>query len=150
MTGRKVDTMKKIVKGKMYDTQTAKRLGEHCVNSASDFDYLGESLYRKRTGEFFLYGEGGARTKYAHLTEDGHWIYGQDIIPLSYKAACEWAEEHLTADEYQAIFGEVSEDGEDVMLSVRVPAALAETLRREAAQKGTTQQALVVELLRKL
>lgn len=102
--------MKKIINGKKYDTTTAKCMGEWTNNaSRSDFNWCSEMLYRKRTGEFFLYGEGGPMTRYAHCYEDGNWGYGKDIIPLSYEDAQKLAEKHLDADEYEAIFGEVEE-----------------------------------------
>ena len=48
--------MKKIINGKVYDTSTAERVGGWNNNcSTSDFGYCSEDLYRKRTGEFFLF-----------------------------------------------------------------------------------------------
>ena len=47
--------MKKIINGRLYDTGTAKEIG--CYENgygAGDFRYYYESLYRKRTGEYFL------------------------------------------------------------------------------------------------
>jgi len=56
--------MKKIINGKKYDTETATKLGEDCRGYRGDIDFWSEELYRKKTGEFFLYGEGGARSQY--------------------------------------------------------------------------------------
>lgn len=40
--------MKKIIKNRVYDTSTAKKIGEFSNGlSYSDFDYLRETLYRK-------------------------------------------------------------------------------------------------------
>lgn len=102
--------MKKIINGKKYNTETAKRLG-YWENeySTSDFGHVEETLYRKRTGEFFLYGEGGAATSYARQDENGDWVYGEAITPMTEKEAKKWAERHLTPDEYIEIFGEVEE-----------------------------------------
>ena len=48
--------MKKIINGKLYDTDTAKEVfAISCGNGPSDFHYYAEQLYRKRTGEYFLY-----------------------------------------------------------------------------------------------
>lgn len=45
----------------MYNTESATTVAEWCNNlPRSEFDYCEETLYRKRTGEYFLYGEGGA------------------------------------------------------------------------------------------
>lgn len=102
--------MKKIINGKKYDTETAREIGCDGNNlSRRDFKWWTEVLYQKRTGEFFLYGEGGPASRYA-VSADGHgWDSGKQIIPLSEDKARNWAEEHLDADEYEKIFGEVSE-----------------------------------------
>jgi len=139
--------MKKILKGKRYDTDTAKLLGEYSAHPGS-FDYISEELYRKQTGEYFLYGEGGARSKYAEHVEQSTWGPGEAIIPLTPEAAMQWAEEHLTADEYEAIFGPVPEDDSEVMLSVRVPASLKESLDRAKSTTGRTSAEIVAEALR--
>lgn len=101
---------KKIINGKKYDTDTAKKVGKYDNNCLpSDFHYYEEILFQKKTGEFFLYGEGGALSKYSTSLENGWHGDGYKIIPLTTQAAIEWAEEHLDADEYEAIFGEVEE-----------------------------------------
>ena len=56
--------MKKIINGRKYDTETAKEIG-YWSNGypCSDFNHCEETLYLKKTGEYFLYGEGGALTE---------------------------------------------------------------------------------------
>ena len=101
--------MKQIINGKKYNTETAKELGTYS-NSGSwnDFDHFRETLYLKRTGEFFLLGEGGPRTKYAY--SDGNTRSGgAKIIPLTIEEAKAWAERNLSVEEYEEIFGEVEE-----------------------------------------
>ena len=101
---------KKIINGKKYDTETAEKVGRRCSGSStSDFSYWCQTLYRKRTGEFFLYGEGGPMTGYARSCGDNNWGWGDEIIPLTKKKAKQWAEWNLDGDEYEAIFGEVEE-----------------------------------------
>lgn len=101
--------MKKIINGKKYDTETATSVWEYSSNYAcSDYKYYDETLYKKKTGEFFLYGEGGPASKYAQKTIGGY-TGGKEIIPLTEKDAKEWAEERLDCDEYEALFGEVEE-----------------------------------------
>ncbi len=101
--------MKKIINGKKYDTETAEFVGEMDNGlCGTDFDCIAESLYRKKTGEFFVYGQGGARTRYAR--KDGASICGGcEIVPLSEDEAKKWAERYLDADKYEEIFGEVAE-----------------------------------------
>lgn len=99
--------MKKIINGKKYDTDTAKAIGFD-TNCASDFHYWYESLYIKKTGEYFLYGKGGPMSRYCEYIGDCQ-TSGEKIIPMTVEEAKEWAEKHLTADEYEEIFGEVEE-----------------------------------------
>ena len=100
--------MKKILNGKMYNTETAKRIANRSYSNPRDFNYVSETLYRKKTGEFFLYGEGGAMTTYSIRTENG-WSGGDEFIPLSEGKARKWMETYCDADEYIEVFGEPEE-----------------------------------------
>lgn len=139
--------MRKIIKGKMYDTDTAVSIGDWGTGYRSDLDYCGETLYRKRTGEYFVHGEGGARSKYAQ-PDFGGWSGGSAIVPLSYDAAREWAERHLDADTYETEFGKVSEG--EAVVSARVSLAAKRALEREAVRTGETQARVVERLLESL
>lgn len=102
--------MKKIIDGKKYDTETAKRLGFYSnYGSWRDFNHFEETLYQKKTGEFFLFGEGGPLTRYAESCGDNSFSGGSRIIPLTEEKAKAWVEKNLSADEYEALFGEVEE-----------------------------------------
>ena len=140
--------MKKIISGKVYDTKTAKEVGFY-ANSADrrDFSQYEETLYQKRTGEFFLHGEGGPMTKYAVSQGQNSWSGGSKIIPLNYDAAREWAEKHLDADEYEAIFGEVAEDESRTQLCLSISTSAAETIRRKAQEAGITVSAYIESLI---
>lgn len=102
--------MKKIINGKKYDTDTAREMG-HWDNGRlySDFGYMEETLYLKKTGEYFLHGEGGPATKYADYLCENTTSYGEAIIPLDEDEAKSWAEQRLDCDNYERIFGEVEE-----------------------------------------
>lgn len=91
--------MKKIINGKVYDTATAKKAG-YWSNGLGyrDFGWKEETLYRKKTGEFFLHGEGGPATNYAERM-DNTWSNGERIMPMTFSEAKVWAEEHLDADD---------------------------------------------------
>lgn len=102
--------MKKIINGRMYNTETAKFIAcRDNGRSCSDFSYMEEALYRKRTGEFFLYGEGGAMSKYSVSYGDNSWGGGSEIIPLTEEKAKKWLERYADADIYIELFGEVEE-----------------------------------------
>lgn len=141
--------MKKIINGKKYDTDTAERIGYwENIPDVRDFSQYSEDLYRKKTGEFFLHGEGGPMTKYARSRGQNEWSGGEEIIPLSYESARKWAEEKLDADDYEKVFGEVAEDESRKAVTLSLAADTAETLRREAAKKGVSMSALVEELIK--
>ena len=137
--------MKKIIRGKKYDTDTATAIGWIDNNlSPRDFGYFYEELYRKRTGEYFLYGKGGPVSKYGERCGNA-WSGGTDIIPLTYDEARQWAEGNLDADTYEAEFGAVVEDESRVCVSLSLSAAGLERARRAASARGVSLSALVDE-----
>ena len=101
--------MKKIIAGKKYDTNTAKILGSAGYSHPGDFSFWTEQLYRKRTGEFFLYGVGGPMSKYSRSVDCNTFTGGEEIIPLTVKEAQKWAEKYLEVEEYELIFGACEE-----------------------------------------
>lgn len=140
--------MKKIINGKLYDTETAHEIGSWSNTwDVRDFHRICETLYRKRTGEYFLHGEGGPMTQYARSTGSNSWTGGEQITPLSYGKAREWAEEHLTVEEYAEAFGLPDEDAEDEALNVMIPARLMARIRQEAAGRGMSLTDYVREKL---
>lgn len=139
--------MKRIINGKVYDTDKARECGSDSYSNSRDFNHWSETLYQKRTGEFFLHGSGGPMSRYAERVEQNMWSGGQQLIPLSYDKARQWAEEHLTGDEYESIFGEVSEDAEDVYLHLRVSAATDAKLRRIAGEQGISITAALEKIV---
>ena len=141
--------MKKIINNKVYDTETAQELASWASTwDTPDFYHVCETLYRKRTGEYFLYGAGGPMTQYARTIGQNEWSGGEKIIPLSAENARNWAEEHLDGDEYESIFGLPDEDADPVMLSVMLPADLSALIRQKAVEKGISLTAYVEWALR--
>ena len=135
--------MKKIINGKAYDTTTAKEMAMYSSpGSSRDFNHYTETLYLKKTGEYFLHGVGGPATRYAETIGQNQWSGGERVIPMSYQAAREWAEKHLDGDEYEAIFGAVVEEEGRERSPGRYPARCCR-LRREAQETGVTVGALV-------
>lgn len=143
--------MKKIISQRRYNTDGATLIGKYDNHvSPRDIDYFEERLYRKINGEFFIHGIGGAATRYASSDGDNHWTAGEKLVPISTVEAMDWVEAHLTAEDYERTFGAI-EDGEDgamVKVSIRIPIASAERLRRRAMGDGTTTQQLLYDLLK--
>lgn len=137
--------MKKIINGKLYSTDTAREVGGWCnAGNWRDFSHMEETLYCKRTGEYFLFGEGGPMTQYAQSCGNSGWTGGKRIMPMTAKEAREWAEEKLTVDEYEEEFGDVSEgDDTRVSLTISLTAAEADRIRKEAREQGVTISALI-------
>lgn len=147
--GGKEKSMKKIIGGKLYDTEKAKELGAwRNAGSWRDFSHKEETLYRKKTGEFFLHGQGGPMTNYAEATGANSWSGGERIMPLTFQEARKWAEEKLQADEYEAIFGEVVEDESKATVCYNLSIAAAETVKRRAAELGISASAYIESLIK--
>ncbi len=141
--------MYKVINGKRYNTDTAQLMGECSYGCPGDLDYTSEELYRKQTGEFFLYGEGGANSIYREEISMNSWSGGEQITPLSYAEAQKWAEEHLSGEEYDRIFGAVDDSDEKRTVAIRLTAGSAEKLKRLAAQTGTNASEVIEELIAK-
>lgn len=139
--------MRKVIKGKLYDTDTARECGSCGHHAVSDFKWYREALYQKKTGEFFLFGEGHAASPYARSCSDGTRGPGEKIIPLAYEAARQWAEDNLDAEAYEAIFGEVVEDDSRIAVNLSLAANVAEKARRAAAERGMSLSAYVEGLI---
>ena len=140
--------MVKIIGGKKYNTDTAEKVGGYWNGlSPRDFGSCSETLYKKRTGEFFLYGEGGPMTKYRVCIDSNSWSGGEKIIPMTFDEARQWAEEHLGTDEYEAAFGEVSEDGETKGVMYSLPVSAIEKVKRKATEKRCSASQIISELI---
>ncbi len=72
--------MKKIICKKEYDTETSTIVEKRTFGNFGDADGYEETLYVTESGNYFLYVNGGAESKYAK----------EDIKRMSAKAASEW------------------------------------------------------------
>jgi len=125
--------MKKIINNKVYDTETAKLLGRADNGCGyNDFNWVRESLFRKKTGEYFLFGEGGANTRYAESVGSNSWSGGWAIFPFTVERAREWAENNLSADDYENIFGIIPEGEERQSINICLPNEAVEAMNLEA------------------
>jgi predicted DNA binding CopG/RHH family protein len=113
-----------------------------------DFHYFEETLYQKRSGEFFLYGLGGPASKYAEYNGNG-WEMGEKIMPMTVSEAKEWAEKNLDADEYETIFGDVSEASDTKRtVTFSLTEDVIEKIRMNAANSGVTMSDYIASLVR--
>ena len=96
--------MRKIINRKMYNTETATRLGIYHICRHGRFNYCKEALYQKKNGEFFLMGKGGAASKYGEQVGTNEWSSGATIIPYSKEEAKDWLKEYGDAEVYRELF----------------------------------------------
>ncbi|MEA4998854.1 MAG: hypothetical protein VB087_05615 [Candidatus Limiplasma sp.] len=138
--------MKMIIASKTYDTETAKPLGDWQRGSRADRGFISETLYQKKTGEYFLHGEGGSRSRYAQRVAPNTWHNGERIIPMGAEEAHAWAETHLTENAFDKVFGANAHDEPLTPVLLRLKPDLAEKLLA-AAQAQRCQPADVAEAL---
>jgi hypothetical protein len=105
-------TMRKIIDGLAYDTETAEFICEISRQAATlsrtDFGWEDTSLYRTKKGAFFIAGEGGAKSRWNRPVCDGV-TGGEGLTLVSVEDAKALVERHTTADRYEATFGKVEE-----------------------------------------
>jgi hypothetical protein len=87
--------MKRVIDGLRYDTKTATKV-EAWSNDlpSSDFGSCEETLYRTKNGRYFIYGDGGAMTRWATPVGNNGWGGGSGIVPVAAAEALSWLEDH--------------------------------------------------------
>lgn len=140
--------MKEIINGMLYDTATAKHLGEwRSTPNSSSPDYCVLTLYQKANGEFFLVCSGEGAEHYICHISDGLAGRSKNILPLSLEDAAEWAEDFLTADEYVAAFGKVSEDDGYMSTYLLLPSEAAAKAQEAAIVAGIDFSGYIEKLI---
>ena len=137
--------MKKVINGSLFDTATAAKIGKWNNGIyGNDFDMMAETLYRTKSGKYFLYGEGGPHTRYGvwHGNSGG---FGEKIMLMPFIEAQKWAEEHLDGDEYIAAFGE-PEEGK-TQKSIWLKNDTIKQIEMVQAERGGTMSEIVEALI---
>ena len=103
--------MKKIIDGKIYDTETATEIADWSNSyGLSDFKHCSETLYKTTKGAYFVYGEGGANSRWAEPVGNMRG-YGDGIQPMNPAEALGWCETHdVDADVIAAEFTDLIEE----------------------------------------
>ncbi len=115
--------MKRVFRGRSYDTDKAERI-------AQDDD---EILYRKKTGEYFLY-KTGIDSSAA-------------IAPLSYDEAREWADDHMSIFISCKYFFDIARKGTKAPLQLAFDKGVIELMKRVSVERGVTISELVEKLV---
>ncbi|MCM1508254.1 MAG: hypothetical protein NC177_14170 [Ruminococcus flavefaciens] len=128
--------MEKTLKGKMFSTETAKFLGRADMFGISD-----DSLYMKKTGDFFLH-------KKFHAS--GIYSEHEEIAPMSYKEAQKWTYQFLGVEAYYEVFVKPLENTSNkssTLLSLS-DSSIA-WLRKKAGETGIPMSEIVDSLIKK-
>lgn len=127
--------MRKVINGITCDTDHAQQLGSARSGRIGDPRHWSEALYRKRAGDYFLYCEGGAASRYSVATAHaGHRIGGRTIVLLTPEEARSWAKRHLSAEKYaEAFTGQ--EPPRSLGIRLQFPPDIADRIRAAAARK---------------
>lgn len=149
--------MKKRIGTLIYNTSTAKPIGEYENNfGKADFKYYYEKLYKKRTGEYFLYGEGNAGSKYAETAfgDQNARTAGEKIIPLTYKQAQSWFEKANNSDPnlatdavYDHEFGKIKTTDKMIQTSINLHETAYQKLERMSQKQGIPKQKIIENLI---
>ena len=96
--------MKRVIDGKVYNTDTATKIGNYSNGySCNDFNYLDQTLYLSKKGQFFLVGYGGANTIYAESYGDMRGE-GSTLRLWNKQEALSWASQHLDTEVIEKYF----------------------------------------------
>ena len=80
--------MKKRIGSRIYDDSKARLITTK--RAGSGFRWIEERLYVKRTGEYFIFGQGGPASWYAHECADGSSVSGCGIVLLGRDYVDSW------------------------------------------------------------
>jgi hypothetical protein len=91
--------MKRVINGKMYNTKTADLVADYANDlGCNDFKDVYEALYRTQKGNWFLYGVGGAMTRWKQAFGN-MWGGGKGIVALTEQEAMQWCEDRFIPGE---------------------------------------------------
>ena len=86
--------MKKVINGKIYNTETATLIHQWDNGRRGDFSSCEEDLYRTKKGAFFIHGGGGPNSRWFRSLGPSSWCGGEDIEALEIPEVRQWLENH--------------------------------------------------------
>jgi hypothetical protein len=117
-----------VIKNRVYDTGTARKIATYNHSGVT------ETLYRKKTGEYFAH----FYNKHADGTDRAGWHGKEKIVPYDYETAKNWASLSLDEKLYKELFeGEAADDGR-VVITARVSKDALAKLKKRQSQTGET------------
>ena len=143
-------TIYKVIDGKRYDCRSAQLVAEYEHLNRRDFGWYREELYRRKTGDFFIAGEGGPASSYRKTISKNEWTGGEKIIPLSDEEAKKWVEAHCDGQMYDLLFPENENPGKTTVslkMSNSVLFSIKELANAEHKSVSETVEKLLMERL---
>ena len=102
--------MRKVVKGKVVDTERMQKLAEVRFGNLTDYNYVWETLfYDPESKSLYLYGRGGAASRYAEPVGINQWAEGERLTKITKGLVLLWLEENQISidEELEKILEEV-------------------------------------------
>ena len=102
--------MRRVVKGRVIDTERMTKLAEVKFGNLTDYNYVWEELfYDSQTKSFYLYGRGGAASRYAEAVGVNQWSEGEKLMKITKGLVLQWLEENgiTVTDEIEKVLEEV-------------------------------------------
>lgn len=137
--------MQRRIKTQMYDTNTARLIGEY-INHIND-ETVHETLYKKRTGEYFLYIK-------PEKSDNNVFSIQESIQPISYAKAKEWfkkankTDKNLATDDvYNYEFGITTKIEEREMTTIKLSRLAKRKLERMSIKQGISQSEIIENLI---
>lgn len=131
--------MKKVVKGKQLNTETAKMVGTSMIDADKD---IVETLYRTKSGVYFVH-------NVYRKSAVGKLEVGEDIVIVSYDNAKEWAKKWLTDAEYEEWFENTKSD-ETTTITVNITNEAYKILTREKELTSETYGEIISHALKEM
>lgn len=98
--------MKRIINGKLYDTDNAEMICEYGYGYQGDFGYVRRSLYKSSGGQFFFEYSGGPMSEYGKQSGPNEKSGSSGIELISETDAKDFIEANGTVEDYVTAFGE--------------------------------------------
>lgn len=138
------------INGLSYDPQKAKEIMTWDNGYArTDNRFAENTIYKKRTGEYFLYGRGGAGSEYAQpvKSDPGSMGEGDIIRPLTIEETknliLKNEENSLNDDVYEREFGAIKQDTKKVIKTYSLKQSTADKIDRIAKEQGKTRGEII-------
>ena len=102
--------MRRIIEGRVYDTENAEFLAEDSCSTPGDLRHTFRALYRTKKGRYFFHGGGGALTEYAKPVGNGAVSGSERLWVVEEKEAIQWFAS-IDPDKALELFPEAFEEG---------------------------------------